>query len=434
MPTLRPFRALRFNASVTDLSAVLAPPYDIISQEERLALLAQDPHNAVRIDLPADVGSGVAADYAAAARTVADWRRDGVLRKDDEPTITVHEMAWADADGRPVTSTGFVVRLKLEEFGPDSGVLPHERTLSGPRKDRYDLLAATRLNSSPLVFLAGSDGPATTKLVKQLSDRPADAEATTADGVSHRLWICNGSEETVVTLLGLVAAAPITIADGHHRYETALQYQRDRAARGSTDGDPAWQYVMALVYSMDEAPPALPTHRVVRGGPGGADLLEQLGPFVSVQRLASREALLGRMAEPVDVARGATGSGRIGLLSSDQAAILEVRSDRVDALLDAALSDASKGLDVNALTAIVERVYGADPDALVGEGRLSYVKGADEATQLVCDGEADTCFLLDPMPATAISRVAEAGEVMPQKSTYFNPKAPTGLLFSPLEW
>jgi uncharacterized protein (DUF1015 family) len=140
------------------------------------------------------------------------------------------------------------------------------------------------------------------------------------------------------------------------------------------------------------------------------------------------------MSEPVHFAPGASGTGRFGCYSDGQAALVTLEQSSIDALLDPTLSAASRGLDVNALTAIIERVYGADPNTLVSQARLAYSKDASDAVERVVRGEADTALLLDLMPASVISNVAEAGEVMPQKSTYFNPKAPTGLLFSPLEW
>lgn len=434
MPRLLPFRALRFGVAAHDLSSVLAPPYDIISAAERVSLLAQDPHNAVRLDLPADIGAGSAADYKLAAETLLAWRREGVLVMDEAPTVTIHEMSWTDADGGTATATGLFARLGLEEFGPGSGVLPHERTLSGPKKDRYDLLEATELNTSPIVFLEGADATETSTLLRRSIDRPADAHAATADGVGHRIWICPGSDEGVTALLDQLSSAPITIADGHHRYETALAYRRDRRTADPAAADPPWDHVMALLYSLDQAPPALPTHRVVRGGPTGASLFQQLSGYVDVEPMAGREALVSRLTEPVRFEPGAMGTGRFGCYSDGQAAILTVRPASVAALLDATLSAASRGLDVNALTVLIERLYGADPDTLVSEGRLVYAKDAAAAIERVERGQAEACFLLDRMPASAISSVAEAGEVMPQKSTYFHPKAPTGLLFSPLEW
>lgn len=431
MPTLRPFRALRYNVAPSDLPALLAPPYDIITPAQRLELLEQHPHNAVRIELPADLGSEDHTAYQVAAETVADWRRSGVLVKDAEATVTVHQMSWMGRDGQH-SATGLLVRLKLETFGPGAGVLPHEQTMSGPKQDRYRLLEATQMNTSPVVLLAGSEASATSAALAALIDREPDVEAVTADGVSQRLWRCPA--ETATAVLELMASAPLTIADGHHRYETALAYRSAHEAEAPGEEDPAWEYLLALIYPLDQSPPALPTHRVIRGRPCGEELLERLGAYAAIEPLAGRAALLQRMAEPPRFAPGATGTGRIGLLTRDQAAVLTLDRATTDALLALDLSAASRGLDVNALTAIIERIYEDDPETMAADGRLWYAKEAGAAARQVEDELASACFLLDEMPPAAISQVAEAGEVMPHKSTYFDPKAPTGLLFSPLEW
>jgi uncharacterized protein (DUF1015 family) len=434
VPDLRPFRALRFDTASSDLSAVLAPPYDVISPAERQELLARDPHNVVRIELPADLGAAGPSDYEAAAATAGHWRETGILVKDAEPTVTVHEMRWADADGQERTACGLLCRLRLEEYGPGAGVLPHEKTHGGPKADRYALLQATQLNTSPLIFLAGSEPEATSRELLALTAREPDATATTSDGVGHRLWIV-GAEEAA-PLLARLSSAPLTIADGHHRYETALAYRRDREHEREPVVEPPWDFALALIYPLDQSPPALPTHRVIRDGPEGEDLLARLTGYGSVERVPDREALLARMAEPASYVQGATGTGRIGLYTGrkPEAALLSVDRGAVVAHLEDGLSAASRGLDVNALAVIIERAFGAGSGELGASGQLWYVKGAAEASGLVDAGEATTAFLLDGIPPAAISLVAGAGEIMPQKSTYFDPKAPTGLVLSPLEW
>jgi uncharacterized protein (DUF1015 family) len=306
--------------------------------------------------------------------------------------------------------------------------------MSAPKEDRYQLLKASGLNTSPIVLLAGSEPSDTSAGLGALAAGPPDAEVLADDGVRHRLWIVPGDHAAALDLLGLVASAPLTIADGHHRYETALRYREERGANRACESDPAWDYVLALVYPTDRCPAALPTHRVIRGGPSGEALFERLAAYGSLDRLPHREALLAQMAAPAGPPAGKTGTGRVGVITGDLVAVLRLDRHATDGLLDVELSEASRGLDVNALSAILERVYGDEPGVMADQGRLWYLKDALEAARRVEDGVASAGYLLDAMPAVAVAQVARAGEVMPHKSTYFDPKAPTGLLFSPMEW
>jgi uncharacterized protein (DUF1015 family) len=457
VPTLRAFRALRYDpARVPDLGDVLCPPYDVITPDEAAALRQRDSRNAVRLELPEPAEEGDEdSRYRNAARTLAQWRSDGTLRKDRVPTITIHEMRTpASVPGGESVSRGFVARLRLEPFGPDGGVRPHERTMSGPKEDRHKLLRATGANLSPVVLLQAGDPRGTAALLDRLTERPPDVETTTADGIAHRAWIAEGpqphDDETgierpppsggvadVAALLALAAARPLTIADGHHRYETAWRYREERGQNRACESDPAWDYVMALVYAIPEAPTILPTHRVVLDGPRGQELLDALAPLFSIRRVDSAAELLERMrTDAIDprTTSGDEGSGRFGLWTGGVGGVLRARRDVFDGLLDTGRSAASRWLDVNLLATALERMLGVDAVALAAGGRLSYVKDPAEAVGMVEDGNAASAFLLDATPVAAVTEVAAASEVMPQKSTYFFPKAPTGLLFAPLEW
>jgi uncharacterized protein (DUF1015 family) len=457
VPNLRAFRALRYDPErVPDLGCVLCPPYDVISAGQGERLRARDPHNAIRLELPQpDEGGDEDSRYRSAARTLAEWRSDGTLRKDREPSITIHEMQTTVPDtGQVTVARGFLARLKLEPFAADAGVRPHERTMSGPKEDRYRLLRATGTNLSPVVMLHEGDQGETSALLDRLTRRPPDREATAGDGVRHRVWICSGpaphddeSGRVVVPPRGAVADVaallesagrrPLTIADGHHRYETALRYREERGQNRACESDPAWDYVMALLYAIEDAPTILPTHRVVKDGATGEALLGTTAGLFEIDQLSGPDELIARMATNAPDPRSASGehgSGRFGLWSGGAAAILRARPDVFERLVDPAASPAARWLDVNLLAIALERLIGVDAAALAAGGRLLYVKEAEEAVSFVTRGEAASAFLLDPTPVAAVTRVAAAGEVMPQKSTYFHPKAPTGLLFGPLEW
>ncbi|MDP9482504.1 MAG: DUF1015 domain-containing protein, partial [Chloroflexota bacterium] len=191
MPNIRPFRGLRFEPDVVgDLSAVVSPPYDVISPAQQRALMARDPHNVVRLDLPADeLGDGPDDRYRRAARTFAAWRSDGSFRKDPRPSLYAYEQSYrAPGTGVERTQRGFFGRLRLEPFGPGSGVLPHERTLSGPKEDRYKLLRATGVNTSPVVALFDDPSGGTAERLSAVVAGPPDVDVTDDDGVVHRLW------------------------------------------------------------------------------------------------------------------------------------------------------------------------------------------------------------------------------------------------------
>ncbi len=444
MPTLRPFRALRYAPAIgPDLTAVVCPPYDIIPPALGVALRERDEHNAVRVELPdPEPGGEPATRYRSAARTLAEWRTAGILVKERRPSIYLHEMTWDSSRGRTQgRARGVFVRLRLERFGPDSGVRAHERTMTGPKEDRYQLLKATGVNLSPVILLRDAAPGTVTTLLDRLTAGKPDTVATTDDGVHHRMWTCPAAVDDagaatgdVGALLAELGSGPLTIADGHHRYETTLRYQEERGRNRACESDPAWDYAMTLLYDVSEAPPVLPTHRVLVAGPSGAALLAALAGLVDVEPVADADAVLAAMTRRVPLpSPDATGTGRMGLVSGDATAILRVRPEAFTPLQDASSSDASRGLDVNRLALMLERL-GVDAAALAAGGRVVYVKDAAEALALTARGEGVATFLLDGPPVTAVTRVAAATEVMPQKSTFFDPKAPTGLVFGPLEW
>ncbi|MEA2677445.1 MAG: hypothetical protein QOJ81_1586, partial [Chloroflexota bacterium] len=237
MPQLRPFRGLRYDpATVPDLGAVLCPPYDVISAVEREALVARDPHNAVALELPDS--------YEGATSILNEWQRDGVLRRDDKPLIYIYEQRYSVGDGERLARS-FFCRLRLEDYGPGSGVRPHEHTLSGPKEDRFKLLSATRVNLSPVLLLYDdeSGGAASSELMDSLTGAPPTVAAAGPGGVGQRLWAVDPEAlPAAAELLERAGRNPLTIADGHHRYETALRY-RDTPGH-AVDAD----FVLALLY------------------------------------------------------------------------------------------------------------------------------------------------------------------------------------------
>jgi uncharacterized protein (DUF1015 family) len=439
VPQIRPFRALRFNADVTgELGAVIAPPYDVIGADLHQRLLDRHPKNAVRLDLPSTEPADQDPDdrYRRVARTLAAWRTDGTLRKDPRPGVYVYEQSYR-VPGTEVerTQRGFFARLRLEPFGPGSGVLPHERTLSGPREDRYKLLRATGINTSPVVGLyEDPSGRAAAMLATAVASPPL-ADVVDDDGVRHRLWLVTdeGDDAPATTLATIAGNGPVFIADGHHRYETAIRYRDERRMTRSCEEDPAFDYLLMLFLDAGDQLTVLPTHRVVRGlGDAGAaglpNVLERLFDVTAtdVDALAARFEAAGELAG---------GDGRFGLVTRKGAWLLTARRDAFSGLIPDG-GDAVRALDVSLLAATLDRVLGIDADAVAGGERISYTKSAREAARLVAEGTdgADAAFLLEPTPVASILEVSREGDVMPQKSTYFYPKALTGLVLNPHEW
>ena len=439
LPDLRPFRALRYESSrVSDMAAVVAPPYDVIDAATRARLVARDPANVVRLDMPVEEpGDGPDDRYRRAARTLAAWRSDGTLRKDPQPSIYVYEQRYrVPGTERERTQRGFFARLRLEPYGPDSGVLPHERTLSGPKEDRYKLLRATGVNTSPVVVLFDDISGGTEERLAAVAGGPPDVDVTDDDGVCHRMWALPASGDgpaSIVagSLLEAGGAAPVTIADGHHRYETALRYRDERRMSRSCDEDPAFDYVLVLMLEATRQElTVLPTHRLVRRiGSDGAGRLFALAPeLFDVETVASSEELVEGVSGDAS-----GGRGRFGLWTRSGGAILTARRDAFQPLL-ATGGEAVRSLDVTLLATALDQLAGIDADA-VTDGAVGYTKSAEDAIAAVDTGSgADAAFLLEPTPVVTIEAVAREGDVMPQKSTYFYPKALTGLVINPHEW
>ncbi len=439
MPDVRPFRALRFDPStVGDLGLVTAPPYDVIDPELRARLVARHPANVVQLDLPAEEpGDGADDRYRRAARTLAAWRSNSTLRKDPHPSVYVYEQTYrvpgTDTERR---QRGFFARLRLEAFG-EGGVLPHERTLTGPKEDRYKLLRATGVNTSPVVVLYDDPSGAGAARLDALAATTPAVDVTDDDGVRHRLWPLpadgDGAEsELARALIAAAEAGPVSIADGHHRYETALRYRDERRMTRSCEEDPPFDYLLTLFLDATSQPlTVLPTHRIVRSLPidgGGAALVARASDLFEVEPVPSSTALVEAFER---AALAAGGEGRFGLWTRDGGAFLRARREAFAPSLPTG-GEALRGLDVTLLGVALERLAGLDAAAVAG-GAIGYEKSAAAAVAAVDRGDGDAAWLLEGTPVAAIAAVARDGDVMPQKSTYFYPKALTGLVINPLE-
>jgi len=354
---VKPFRALRYGpAAEGPLDRLVAPPYDVISPAEREELLARSPHNVVRLTLPDSEDE--------AARTLADWRQGDVL-VEEEPAVWVLQQDYVGPDGVARTRTGVVGSLRVEPYEREV-VLPHERTHAGPKEGRLRLLRATNVQLEPIFLLY--DGPQA--LV--VPDRPADIAVEGA-----RLWRIGDAGEAVGELF---ADRQLLIADGHHRYETALAYA---AGRGD---EAAARMPVVLVSTADPGLEIFPTHRIVQR-------LDAPNPEIT----DPNEAWAELRSYPADRAAAL-------LYTSGGYALVRGKNGRLD-------------------TELLEDFH--------PEG-VTYTPDSGVAESSVRRGEAAAAFLVRPPRLEDVFAVARRGEVMPQKSTYFFPKLVTGLLFHPL--
>jgi uncharacterized protein (DUF1015 family) len=420
------------------MSRVVCPPYDVIGPELQQSLLARHPANAVRLDLPeVQAGDGPDDKYRRAARTLSNWRMDGTLRKDGLLSIYAYEQSYrVPGSDQTRTQRGFFARLWLEDLVPGAGVLPHERTLSAPKEDRYKLLRATAVNTSPIVGLFADPTGQSGRALGEIAAEPPDTDLVDDDGVRHRLWAVpedGPHADLVVTLIDAAESQPVAIADGHHRYETALRYRDEWRTNRTRDVDPPAEYVMMLfLETTGQQLTVLPTHRIVRGLGDEAvrDLLDHAKWLFDVTPVGDRAELEAAFAS----AGVEGGQGRFGLWTRNGGAILEARRSEF-AKSQREGGAALRRLDVTLLQDALDRLCGIDA-AGIAAGRLAYSKSVADALDWVDAGRdgADAAFLLDPTPVAEIAAVAAAGDVMPQKSTYFYPKALTGLIINPHEW
>lgn len=426
MAEVRPFRALRYQTGVAGaIETLTCPPYDIISEEQREAYLQKNPYNVVRLELPRGGDP-----YRQASDTLSDWLARGVLKQDEAPAVYIYEEEFT-ARGQRMRFRGFICRVRLEEFSKGV-VLPHEETLSKAKADRFALMQHTFANFSQIYSLYMDEGQTCADLLRGLSDRAPDVQMTDGDGVAHRLWAAPESP-AVDALCAAFREKKLYIADGHHRYETALNFRDWCREQGlSKEGDAVDSVMMMLVDMADPGLVVFPTHRLVRGLErfDAAAVRRACGEFFTVTERDGADAMedtLDRLYRQGEKAFGfyAGGSGWTQLVLRDVSVMERLLPGKSAAL---------RGLDVSVLhTLVLERILGIDRENMARQINLSYTRDFGEALSAVRGGDAQCAFVLNPTRVSEIRDVAAAGEKMPQKSTYFYPKLITGLVMNRLK-
>jgi uncharacterized protein (DUF1015 family) len=437
---VRSFRAFRYASPSSDISRLTAPPYDVVSEEQRVALLERDRHNVVALELPEGALDPDSPDsrYATGAHRWEEWRAEGVVVQDPRPAIYVLEQRWQQG-GEPARRLAFLAAVGLED--PAEGViLPHERTLPKALDDRLMLTRACAANFSPVFGLYPDPASQTAaQFAEAIQGEPIEY-ALGDDGVQSRLWRIVDSS-SIDRLERFFADKPIFIADGHHRYSTALAYRDERrAASGGwasppesdlaadvngpcpLDDEPPFEFVMMALANMDDPDLlVLPTHRVAdaAGTFDPEEFWRRLSADFEVEELPPGHPLdaLSAEGEPRFVVQTRDGTRRLVRLKP------EVDPD--DAI-DLPFSSAWKHLDVAILQELVlSRLLDIHPDRPETLERLSFVKDAHEALKV--GASHDVVFVLRATRMEQLREVALSGETMPQKSTYFHPKMLSGL-------
>lgn len=412
MPELFPFRALRYNVQNVggDLSAVLAPPYDVLDHKDKSALVSRNERNIVAIDLPhlPPKSLGPPAAYARSAELLQTWCDEGTLIEEPNPALYAYHQVF-DYEGETFTRRMFIARLRLVPFSEGS-ILPHEQTFGGPKEDRLALMKSTKCQLSPIFGLyTDAEDRVGRALAKTLTRKP-DVLGT-LDSVENRLWVV-ADHAVISELAAIMAEKRVYIADGHHRYGTALLYRdfiREEAGDDFPKDHPA-NFVMFVVASMDDPGCLiLPYHRTI------ADIA--LSTILDAWAPATQSAA----PDEADVTLYDARTGKQATLrftNRDVIADLEPKQSKAWHQLDTAY------LHRYLIDVLLKTAIGAEP-------KVHYVKNDHDAKDTARE-LAGVAVLLKPTPMAHLRAVSEAGGLMPQKSTYFYPKLATGLTINPL--
>lgn len=421
MTDVRPFRALRYDPERIDLSRVVVPPYDVISPDERRAYWDGDPHCAIRLILTRDAETEAAADYADVAATLAAWQREGALRRDPEPAIYGLRQRFTAPDGQLLERQSFFAALRIEDY-ERRVVRPHERTMTGPKADRLKLLRASQTNLSSIFLLYEDPDDKLAEVLAPALDAGPTCTATDSAGTEHRLTRIE-DPAVIEAVRHFLAERPVVIADGHHRYETAQAHRAAcRAEQPDAPADAPFEFTLGC-FANAYAPGSLllPIHRVLPEAtlPPPEQLAARLpGWSHTAVPVADAAAVAPALEEhlaplaPAPAFAADDGSGTLHVFSRPGA-------DADDLAIRAVHRD------------VVGGVFGLDEDAVRG-GAIRYAKTALQAAQDVRAGGGVVLYL-NPLSPDDVFRVTGRGEILPQKSTFFVPKLPTGLVFRSLD-
>ena len=441
MAKIIPFRGILFNQEKAGAIAdLVCPPYDIISSQERENLYRKSPYNVVRLEFGKEAPADNAVDnrYTRAALLLKDWIKNDILYRDQAPAFYVYEMEYTTGAATKKLR-GFISLVRLEEYA--SGVIkPHETTLSGPKTDRLNLLRACKAGFSQIYSLFSDPRNIIAPILANITRKP-DQEVRADDDVIHRIWSMNEAQD-IKAIAQELADKPLFIADGHHRYDTALNYRNEqRAVAGAFTGEESYNYTaMFLARLEDPELTILPAHRALfnLAGFNLQRFKDDLTKHFSIERIDFKKhseskdlkTILDTMAHRTDRAH----VFGMRIKGEDSYYLLTLRTE---ADMEALLPDrapAYRRLDVSILHhLLIDALLGIKMETHKLGLNIEYIKEAEEAAKRVREGAVDIIFFMNPTKVGEIKDVALAGERMPQKATYFYPKLVTGLVMNKLD-
>jgi uncharacterized protein (DUF1015 family) len=441
MALVRPFRAFRYNPELAPLERVLTQPYDKISPAQQEKYYSADPHNLIAVEKGRTSPSDSPQDnvYTRAAAALKDWISKSVVKQDPDPAFYAYSQEFqVPGTSERRTRRGFIGAGKLEDYS--AGVIfRHEHTLSGPKADRLELLRHTHTHTGQLFFLYSDSQLTVDSILNEVqSSQSPVAQLTDEYGVIHRLWIISDPGR-IASIQKAMADQKLVIADGHHRYETSLNYRNEARARaGKRNPDAPYEFsMMTFINTRSEGLTILPTHRVVANlrGFSWSNVRRYLEPWFATEVFpfpdeSQRQQAQAKFLERLTAAKE---QRAIGIYPKSEPAsrafyVLTLRPQAEIAQILPGLSALQRQLDVVLLhQGILEPVLGITPHAVTAEANLTYEREASAAIDAVDRGAAQIVFLLNPVDVELVMKVATAGEVMPQKSTDFYPKLLSGI-------
>lgn len=432
MAKIIPFKGVRYNPAKVDINDVVTPPYDVIDASGQDAFYEKNPYNIIRLELgkKSDEDNDTNNRYTRAAQYLKEWLASEVLVHDEKPSVYLYEQEF-EARGEKKVRSGFISGVQSNDYSKGE-VLPHEETLPKHKADRLQLMKATLANFSPIFGLYADREHIIEKALEAAKgNRKPDAEVSDENGVINRLWVIS-DEKTVETVVNEMADKKIFIADGHHRYETSVNFGKEMAAEGKTGYD----YLMiSLVNLYNEGLVVFPTHRVVNNikDLNVDKLLQDLSEDFTVEKVADGTSLEKFVDALENKGEQAPSFGLYA--GSNKYYLISLKSqEKLDTLNLEGRSSAWRRLDVSILhTLILEKLLGIGSQQRADESNLIYVRDEDASKNMVDSGSAQLVFFMNSTKVEEVTDIATGGEKMPQKSTFFYPKVITGMVINDYE-